>query len=227
MKCLELFLWKSSFPHLLTSLFLDLYCIIQTYHLLCILPHPQFLFPFLVCFAFFCFSLFAKMSSTIFSNSFIEFISAIRCLASKSSSLFFECSHSLLKLISCTLFHECSVISLKFSSVPCLVSVSCSPFQCSGIFPGMVAGEEVSYLSLGWRPDSQGWERGASGEAPVLLQTFSWPFRGPRALSPILCWCLSTVDGHFSETFEGEESRNKTSSVYSRRLSNPSIRFWF
>lgn len=70
-----------------------------------------------------CFCLFEKPSSTIFSNCSVEFISII-CLVSKSSSLFSEWSHPLLKIVFCTLFHECSLTSLQLSSLPCLVSGS-------------------------------------------------------------------------------------------------------
>lgn len=50
---LNCFFWKWSFPHLLSSLFLDLSCIIQTYHLLWIPPAsvPTIVSPFVVCFA--------------------------------------------------------------------------------------------------------------------------------------------------------------------------------
>ena len=37
-KCLELFFWKRSFLHRLSSLFLSFHCIIWTYHLSCISP---------------------------------------------------------------------------------------------------------------------------------------------------------------------------------------------
>lgn len=95
LKCLQLLLWKLSFPHLLSSLCLDFYCIIWTYHLLGI-PPPIFCLLFFALFCFlFGFVYFEKISSTIFSNSSSEFISVIICLVSKSSSLFSECSHPL------------------------------------------------------------------------------------------------------------------------------------
>lgn len=88
----------------------------------CFLSAPHFLphFFLLLCFAF----VYFEISWTTFSNSSVEFFSAIIFRVSKSSSLFSECSHPPLKIVICILSHECCVISLKFSSVPCLVSVA-------------------------------------------------------------------------------------------------------
>lgn len=116
---------KIIFLHLLSPLFLGLHCIIWTYHLLCILspPPPNFLSPFLfVLIVLVCF----EISPTVFSNSSVEFISVVIVFNVQELFVLWMISPPL-KIVFCPLLPECTVISLKFSSGPCLVRLLLSP----------------------------------------------------------------------------------------------------
>ena len=95
--------------------------------------------------------------------------------------------------------------SLKFSSVPCLVSVSGSLLNVgASSLLGLLERQSVVVHWAGGLALRVG--REGLGGGSVLLQNFSWPYRDPRALPPELCWGLDTAGCHFSEVLK---NRNK------------------
>ena len=100
--------------------------------------------------------------------------------------------------------HEGSVVSeVLFWPLPYLhLRPSCRVGSFSQL--GLLERQSVVVLWAGGLALKVGREglRGGS----VLLQTFSWPYRDPRALPPELCWGLEAVGCHFSEVLK---NRNK------------------
>ena len=208
-----------------------------------------------------CFCLFTKMSSAIFSNSSVEFISAMRCLASKSSSVF---THTQFFFFFRDFWHGPFLKSIefvpnfcnKFASVLCFGVLAARhlgfyspsgdwtltpytgrggfnhwttreypfplPFQTSilyfiswrhcglsevffcsltldlscsvGAFSLLGSLERVCCLPRGWRPGSQGWERG-TWKALTSLRPSAGPtgIPEPCLLSFARVWTLWAV----------------------------------